>query len=57
MQSACTNGVFIVVRQTVALERTLVTVEYEESQCTDPGKMLLFCVKIIIIASSVAALG
>ena len=56
----CTNGVCIVVRQTVALERTLVTVEYEEKrmgQCTAPDKMLQFCVEIIVIASGIAALG
>ena len=58
MQSACTstNGVCI----TVALERTLVTVDYEDkrkSQCTAPDKRLLFCVKIIVVASSVVALG
>ena len=44
----------------MALERTLVTVDYEEkrkSQCTAPDKMLLFRVKIIVLASSVAALG
>ena len=44
----------------MALERTLVTVDYEDkrkSQCTAPDKMLLFRVKIIVVASSVAALG
>ena len=52
-----TNGVCIVVRLTVVLERTLVSVGYEEkrkSQCTAPNKMLLFRVKIIVVASSVA---
>ena len=45
---------------TVALARTLVTVDYEDkrkSQCTVPDIMLLFRVKIIIVPSSVAALG
>ena len=43
----------------MALERTLVTVEYEEikkSQCTAPDKML-FHVEIIVVVSSVSALG
>ena len=59
----CTNGVCIVVELTVALERTVVTMEYEEkrkSQYTGPDKMLLFRVKIIVVqfvASSVTALG
>ena len=56
----CTNGVCIVVGLTVALERTLVTVDYEDkrkSQCTAPDKMLLFRVKIIAVAPSVTALG
>ena len=49
-------------QSSVALERTLylVTVEYKEkrkSQCTAPDKMLLFHVKIIVVALSVAALG
>ena len=60
MQSAQMASVIIVGRLTVAPERTLVTVEYEEkrkSQCTAPDKMLLFRVKIIVVASSVAALG
>ena len=49
-----------VVWLTVALERILVTVDYEykrKSQCTAPDKMLLFRVKIIVVASSVTALG
>ena len=49
----CTNGVCIVVRLTVALERTLVTVKYKEkrkSQCTALHKILLFCVEIIVVA-------
>ena len=56
----CTNGICIVVWQTVALERTLVTVEYEEkknSQCTALDKMMLFHVETIIIASIVVAPG
>ena len=56
----CTKDICIVVKLTVALERTLVMVEYEEkrkSQCTAPDKMLLFRVKIIVVASSVEALG
>ena len=55
------NGVCIVVGLTVALGKNpKVTVEYEEkrkSQCTAPDKMLLFRVKIIVVASSVVALG
>ena len=54
------NGICIVVGLTVALERTLATVEYKDnrkSQCTAPDKMLLFHVKGIVVASSVAALG
>ena len=52
------NGVCIVVGLTVALERTLVMVKYEEKrkiQCTIPEKMLLFRVKIIVVASSVSS--
>ena len=42
----------------MALERTLVTGgKKKKSQCTGPDKMLLFRVKIIIVVSSVAALG
>ena len=44
----------------MALERTLVTVAYEEkrkSQCTAPDKMLLLRVKIIVVTLCVAALG
>ena len=42
------------------LERILVKVEYKEKrkrQCVAPDKMLLFRVEIIVIASSVTALG
>ena len=56
----CTNGICTVVRLAVVFERTPVTVEYEEkskSHCTAPDKMLLFRVKSIVVASSVAALG
>ena len=48
----CTIGVCIL---TVVLQRTLVTVEYEEkrkSQCTAPDKMPLFRVKVILVASA-----
>ena len=54
------NGICIVVGLTVALERTLIMVEYEEkskSQCTAQDKILLFHVKSIVVTSSVAALG
>ena len=60
MQTALMASVYKVVGLTVALERILVTVDYKDkrkSQCTAPDKMLLFRVKIIIIASSVTALG
>ena len=56
----CTNGICIVGRLTVALEITLVTVEYKEkrkSQCTDPDRIMLFLAEIIVVASSVATLG
>ena len=56
----CTNGICIVAGLTVALDRTLVMVDYEDkrkSQCTVPDKILLFHVKIIVLASSVTALG
>ena len=55
-----TNCVCIVVGVTVALERTLVMVDYEDkrkSRCIAPDEMLVFHVKIIVVASSVAALG
>ena len=50
----CANGVCIVVGLTVSLERTLVTVDYEEkrkSQYAAPDKTLLFRVKIVVVAS------
>ena len=50
----------MVARLTVVLERTLVKVEYKEyrkSECTTLDKMLLFPVEIIVLASSVVALG
>ena len=44
----------------MAFERTLVIVEYKEkrkSQCSVLDKLLLFHVKIIVVASSVMALA
>ena len=37
--------------------RQYTTKDKRKSQCTAPDKMLLFCVKIIVVASIVAALG